>query len=831
MGSSTVRMARALVLVGGLFMLGGSVGQASAAVERSTGASLFPTADGPNKFNRQSRSTASRAAQLRLPGRRENFELVGRLEPTTQFGAILDGQIADLAVFKGYAYLNSWDNPNCQRGGTYVVDIRNPAQPREAGFIPAPPNFYHGEGAQAIAINTPAFRGDILAVNDETYGSNVPGACSDPLDQTAGGFDLYNVTNPENPVPLVQGAGDKDPDNDPATPDRAVANSYHSVFVWQAGPRAYLVASDNVEFTDVDIFDITDPTAPEFVGDFDLVEEFPAILAGEQGNGGAVFHHDVVVKNIGGRQIMKVDYWDAGYVQLDVTDPSNPTLKTDTMFSGEDPLFPGSGFPPEGNAHQGEFSFDNQFLLTADEDFSPFRGLIRSTSGDTNGRTSSAVEGGDNPERIADLPDGSMNGPSRFVGDGCSTATIPAAPADDSNPNTDDIALIERGTCGFADKFDNAAAQGWDGVVIYNNERPDDTQVNMLTVDADGPPVIPGVQMRRVDALGTEGVLSTSTTTPPNGTAGPNLVVGAEFDGWGYAHLYDAQTSEEIDAFAIEESLDERYASGFGDLSIHEFATDPTEPLAYSAYYAGGMRAFQYSRSGGLDETAAFIDAGGSNFWGVEQFTTPEGQRLVAGSDRDYGLVILKYTGPGAPPLQPQGGSGSGPGGAGGSGSAPSNPTPTGRGPCANRLVGTSAANRLLGTPFGDRISGGRGNDRISGRAGADCLSGDSGNDRVSGESGADRVTGSSGNDRLSGGSGRDRLSGGTGRDLLTGGSGNDTLTGGRGANRYSAGAGNDRISARNRRVDRVTCGRGRDRVTADRRDRVSRNCERVRRR
>ncbi len=123
----------------------------------------------------------------------------------------------------------------------------------------------------------PGFQGDILAVNNETYGSNLSAPCS-PADRTRGGFDLYNVTDPANPVPLVQGAGDRDPDNDPATPQRAFGNSYHSVFLWQDGPRAFLVASDNVELTDVDIFDITDPRAPVQVGDHDLRRAVPADL-------------------------------------------------------------------------------------------------------------------------------------------------------------------------------------------------------------------------------------------------------------------------------------------------------------------------------------------------------------------------------------------------------------------------------------------------------------------------------------------------------------------------------------------------------------------------
>jgi hypothetical protein len=121
-----------------------------------------------------------------------------------------------------------------------------------------------------------------------------------------------------------------------------------------------------------------------------------------------------------------------------------------------------------------------------------------------------------------------------------------------------------------------------------------------------------------------------------------------QFDGWGYAHLYDAKTSALIDDFAIPEGIDERYASGFGDLSIHEFATDPETNLAYSSYYAGGLRVLRFSRASGLEEVGRFIDEGGSNFWGVEQFTDKDGNRLIAGSDRDYGLYIVKYTGPGA---------------------------------------------------------------------------------------------------------------------------------------------------------------------------------------
>ena len=77
----------------------------------------------------------------------------------------------------------------------------------------------------------------------------------------------------------------------------------------------------------------------------------------------------------------------------------------------------------------------------------------------------------------------------------------------------------------------------------------------------------------------------------------------------------------------------------------------------------------------------------------------------------------------------------------------------------------------------------------------------------------ADVLVGTSRNDVLCGAGGRDRLAGGHGADVLR------------------AGAGDDVLLARDGLVDAIACGPGRDTVTADRRDRVNRDCERVRRR
>src|SRR5215207_8191767 len=129
-------------------------------------------------------------------------------------------------------------------------------------------------------------------------------------------------------------------------------------------------------------------------------------------------------------------------------------------------------------------------------------------------------------------------------------------------------------------------------------------------------------------------------TMPPIGTIGDDVTITSQFDGWGYVHLFDTETLEELDTFAIPEAMDPDYASGFGDLTVHEVATDPTDAsLAYLSYYAGGLRAIQIQCGGDpynpenppadtstceLVEVGGYLDEQGNDFWGVEVIRDPE---------------------------------------------------------------------------------------------------------------------------------------------------------------------------------------------------------------
>ena len=394
----------------GVFSSDGLTTAPAGFIQPRRGPSTFSTSSAQHGFNVD-----------HLPSARENVDLVGKLrldtppefrydpetgEPDPSQPGLVAGQIADVSIFKNAAYLASWSESTCQRGGFFSVDITNPAEPKQLAFVPALPGTYHGEGTHTITLNTSGFRGDVLAVNNEPCAEN-----------GVGGFDLYDVSDPAKPQILVQGAGDTSPDDTSEEQDpEEVPNSAHSIFIWQDGSKAYAVIVDNTEFHDVDIFDITNPRAPVFIGDHDLLE-----LADEQGvdvidnsaNGDAIFHHDMVVKKINGVQTMLASYWDSGYIKLDVGDPANPKIIGDSAFDEEDPVMEdpntGAGWErPEGNGHQAEFSYDNQYVLAAERTSTS----TASAAGSTRARAaaSSSAPPGSRPRDRSSRPTGRWSG-------------------------------------------------------------------------------------------------------------------------------------------------------------------------------------------------------------------------------------------------------------------------------------------------------------------------------------------------------------------------------------------------------------------------------------
>jgi hypothetical protein len=582
-----------------------------------------------------------------LPPVSRNVRLVGKAEVTNPSGAGNDGRVADVFAYGNYAYLNAFYQPTCEDTGVHVVDIHDPRHPVEvqSAFIPTSAGSYAGEGIQVIPMKNRYFVGDLLIHQNESF-AFATGCPPPPEPHLNGGISLWDVTKPIHPQPVTLHTGDFTNDEGGLDP---APNQTHSMFAWTNAfdRRTYVVLIDDEEFTDVDILDITDPFHPTMVNDtLDLVELFgvdqetPDYLR-------AIFSHDMSVQKVGQRYVMNMNYWDGGYVLLDVTDPrpGNVTLIAESDYAAldEERLSRGQEISPEGNAHQSELSPDRKFLLGTDEDFGPFRIVGTIDSGPYTGTNYTAFFA---PTPGLE-PGASITGTPTFVGLAC----------DPVEPGTG-IALVERGVCTFQHKLDNITAAGYSAGIVFNALRPD----CMLFINMGSEGSIPFAFVTRqtgLQLLGVPGVTDDNAceTATPDGATSAATTIESIFDGWGYVRLFSTNVPQQrgkagsirqIDTYAVPESQDQNFATDFGDLSVHEVAMDPAGDLAYISYYGAGFRVVRYGQSG-IHEVGAFIDEGGNNFWGVEVWRDEHRQQYVLASDRDYGLYIFQYTPPHRP--------------------------------------------------------------------------------------------------------------------------------------------------------------------------------------
>jgi hypothetical protein len=590
-----------------------------------------------------------------LPASSHNVELVGKIELTN-----VNNGIADVAAFGNYAYLNAFSaeclgRPGAQGTGVHVVDISNPALPTKVNFLPAEPNSYVGEGVHVISY---AGR-DLLVHNNETCDASQP---------VVSGFALWDVTNPLAAAKLGQ-FGDMTP---------AVAlqtfHTTHSVQAFTWNDRAYVVAQDNQELKDVDIFDITPVVtgagAAVLVSETGL-EDWPG-AQGSYANGDSVFNHDIQQQVIDGHNYLAVSYWDAGQVLLNIDNPANPVFVTDSDFSSPDPE---TGLQiAEGNSHQSYWSRDGRYLLSTDEDFSPNRTLFQITAGPHVGAYGAGEFSWTVPIHAEGISGRTVWGGSGCVEDLNSNGISDRAEVPSSSSTGADVVVFSRGTCFFSDKVRSGEEAGYHNVIVgqshagtRNGLLPDGFLCGSKGSDTLGTAHGICIGHRAMHLLFDDSPAYASPEgyaaggdLPAIGTLGATISAKPTFDGWGYVHLHDGRTLTELDTYAIPEALDPAKASGFGNLTVHEVKTDPRgTALAYAAWYDAGLRVLSYGAEG-LSEVGHYIGEDGNDFWGV--FPVCAGQcalsdrdrgrgahdakrPLLLMSDRDSGLWILRYTG------------------------------------------------------------------------------------------------------------------------------------------------------------------------------------------
>ena len=489
--------------------------------------------------------------------------------------------ITDVWAYGNYAYLGAFDDIVCSLDltGVRVVDISNPANPVQVAFIEAQPGTRNND-VKVEHIETKTFSGEILVISNEQCGSpflprfNANGVGAPP---GQGGISIWDVTDPTKPHAMKQ---------------NFLNNSIHNTFIWQDGDNAYLIAVDDISFSDVIIVDITKPQSPKVITRTGA-PDWPSDIADEIAGAG-LFLHDVWVQD----GIAYLSYWDAGLVLLDVSDPANPTFMGDSTYPNPDVV---SGLPPAGNGHVAAPTAGGDIVILGDEDFSKSNNTLTTNVGSF--QFGIALYG---PDPIATFPAGDIVWTG---GDGCTIASVPPADAGDPDPQ---IALIQRGACFFSQKAENAEAQGYDAYIVANSEAGGDGLFNMSPGTV-GRWNIPGIFVGNTDG---ESMKAAGTTTSG---------IVAIFDGEGFMRVLDVSDPAnivQVGHFATEGVFSLGLISG--DRTAHNVIVRGDR--SYWSWYAEGMRVVDFSDCDAGDgfegctptEVAHFVDnANVSNFWGV----------------------------------------------------------------------------------------------------------------------------------------------------------------------------------------------------------------------
>ena len=186
----------------------------------------------------------------------KNLDLVGRGERN------VEDATTDVWALDGYAYTGTFNSP-CggePGAGIWVWNVEDPSKPGLATVIPSPT----GSRSNDVKVATMS-SGDILVHSNEPCAEGGPG-----------GFEIYNVNDPTNPVFLAHVQIDEIAEITPLffAPGALVDNGVHNLFLFTQGDRDYVAAQSEGVFDGFRIYDITDPTHPVLVSGWGAEEVF-----------------------------------------------------------------------------------------------------------------------------------------------------------------------------------------------------------------------------------------------------------------------------------------------------------------------------------------------------------------------------------------------------------------------------------------------------------------------------------------------------------------------------------------------------------------------------
>lgn len=542
----------------------------------------------------------------------------------------------DVWAYDGYAYTGTFNSPcgGDPEAGIWVWDVVNKNNPEFVTIINSP------TGSRTNDVRVDGMNSGAILVHS-----------NEPCAGGPGGFEIFNVDDPANPVYLSSVRIDERNQVASALFGGITDVGTHNLWLFTQGDRDYVAAVTEGAFDNFQIFDITEPTAPFFVSGWGAEELFDPgvgdssdvnrvlaaaldLVGGGYGASPNKFLHDITITDDG--MMAYLSNWDAGLVLLDISNPYSPSVVSVAI----DPV--NGSLDGEVNSHSAWMSEDGTIVVEGEEDFSAWEGSVApsnltldgtSTPGDpTIPATAISTDAGDyfeaNPTGLTGSTDGSsivvdggatfdavelttaagsptfsdtgtLSGPIVFVGRACSLTqgdVLENVPEEEGF-----IAVVRRGACEFQEKADSVAQAGASAVVIANNQ-----------------PATPWSGLRIWDY-----------SNPSN----PVL-----------ASTFDTVCSASV---APGGSCDPA-----GTYSSHNVVVETlgNKVYAYVSWYSDGMLVIDVTNPYSPVEVGRFLDPstnGGmpNDFWGVYK---EENSPFFYGADRNGGLYIFKLKGSGS---------------------------------------------------------------------------------------------------------------------------------------------------------------------------------------
>lgn len=552
----------------------------------------------------------------------KNLDVVGRGERN-----VADAT-TDVWVYDGYAYTGTFNDPcgGDPEAGIWIWDVGNKNKPSFVGVVQSP------EGSRTNDVRVDGMNsGTILVHSNES------------CDGGPGGFEVYDVDDPENPVLLSSVRIDELNSTVSDLFGGVTDVGVHNLWLFTQGANDYVGVTSEGVFDNFRIYDITDPAAPTLVSGWGAEELFdPGVgdsddpdrvlaaaldLLDGFGSSANKFLHDVTVTEDGTRAYLA--NWDAGLVLLDISNPTEPTVVS-VAIDPENGSLDG-----EVNSHSVWPSEDGTIVVEGEEDFdawettvapgnvtfgggNPIPGVIASTAAgdafeanplgaltltaDAVTVTDGALAGeiyavNEFSDNNFSLGDGSVSGNYVFIGQACNGDDI-------ANPLQEgDIAVARRGACPFAEKSVNAANAGASAIIVTNNN-PESTPWSGLRI-------------------------------------------------WDYSDPANPVLASTYDTVCSASTAPSEECAANGTYSVHnvQLETRGNKVYAYVSWYWDGMIVLDVTDPYRPVEVARYLDTTGPNdglandFWGVYK---EENSPFLYGSDRNGGLYVFKLKGKGS---------------------------------------------------------------------------------------------------------------------------------------------------------------------------------------